>query len=397
VFSGSYRVPLAQPYWSGDTYRAILSSFLSGRIIHGPDLDQLQSLVKSYLNVEDAILCGSGSLALELALRACGVGPDDEVVIPTFCCTSVVLPITALGARPVLADIGDELNLTASTVDAALTHRTRAVIVPHLFGNPADITTIVELVCGRGIYVIDDAAQALGAKIGEKFLGSFGDAGIVSFGQEKVCSGLGGGIAVSRQTRFNNQNEIDLLPAEFATVAQNSMATLFRRRWRRWSLPFDSLLTYKTSEPDELPPPYRRELMPNLNAAVAATLMKTLGSNVAARRARAACYTELLAPNPGVELIAHRVGSACLTQVVRIRCRGDQRSAALIGALRNAGYEVQGSYIPIHLLSPYRQFQDGPLRQADSVWADLIELPCEPDVSFGDLERIAAVIARCVA
>jgi dTDP-4-amino-4,6-dideoxygalactose transaminase len=398
VFSGIYRVPLARPYWSGATYRAIVSSFLSGRVIHGPDVDHLESIVKSYLDVRDAILCGSGSLALEIALRACQVGASDEVVIPSFCCTSVVLPITAVGARPVLADVGEELNLTVQTVDAALTCKTKAVIVPHLFGNPADITGILELVCGRGIYVIDDAAQALGAKIGERFLGSFGDAGIVSFGQEKVCSGLGGGIAVSRQITFGNPEKCRLLPAEFASTAHRLMASLMRRCWRRWSLPVHSLLTNGTPDPDELPPPYLRELMPNLNAAVAVTLMKTLGANVAARRARAAYYRELLERMPGVELVAHRIGSACLAQIVRIRSRrrGQERSAALIKALRDSGHEVQGSYIPIHLLSPYQQYHCGPLHYVESVWSDLIELPCEPDVRFDDVTRISAVIKRVV-
>jgi len=106
----------------------------------------------------------------------------------------------------------------------------------------------------------------------------------------------------------------------------------------------------------------------------------------------------LLGGEPGVELVAHRIGSACLAQIIRIRSRrrGQERSAAMIEALRNVGYEVQGSYIPIHLLSPYRQLQHGPLRGAERVWSDLIELPCEPDVSFEDLARIAAVIDQCV-
>ncbi|MBI2535103.1 MAG: DegT/DnrJ/EryC1/StrS family aminotransferase, partial [Deltaproteobacteria bacterium] len=170
------------PYWSGATYRGILRSVLTGRVVTGPDLNQIQSLVIETLGVEEAVLCGSGSLALEIALRACGVGQHDEVVIPTFCCTAVVPPVLAVGAVPVFADVGAELNITVETVDAALTKKTKAVIVPHLFGNPADIGAIIDLARGKNIRVIDDAAQALGATIDGRPVGSFGDAGILSFG-----------------------------------------------------------------------------------------------------------------------------------------------------------------------------------------------------------------------
>src|SRR6266550_5275528 len=165
------RVPLAVPYWSNATYRGIFRAIASGRVIDGEALERLRSLISQKLKVEDVLLCGSGSLALELALRACGVLRGNEVVIPTFCCSAVVPPILAVGATPVLADIEDELNLTVKTVDAALTRKTKAIIVPHLFGNPADITPIVELAQSKNIRVIDDAAQAFGAAIDGQSLG----------------------------------------------------------------------------------------------------------------------------------------------------------------------------------------------------------------------------------
>src|SRR5207244_2195553 len=197
-----YRVPLCVPYWNGATYRGILRSFLSGSVIDGPDLSELRSLVIETLGVEEAVLCGSGSLALEIALRACDVRQGDEVVIPTFCCTAVVPPILAVGALPVLADVGEDLSITAETVEAILTDKTKAIIVPHVFGNPADIRAVIELARNREIRVIDDAAQALGATIDNQPVGSFGDAGILSFGSEKVCFGLGGGSVVSRNRDF---------------------------------------------------------------------------------------------------------------------------------------------------------------------------------------------------
>ena len=393
-----YRVPLCVPYWNGATYRGILRSFLSGSVIDGPDLSELRSLVIETLGVEEAVLCGSGSLALEIALRACDVRQGDEVVIPTFCCTAVVSPILAVGALPVLADVGEDLSITAETVEAVLTDKTKAIIVPHLFGNPADIKAIMELARGRTIRVIDDAAQALGATIDGRPIGRLGDAGILSFGSEKVCFGLGGGIVVSRNRDFlNGSSKIDLAPAELSPAVRNFLSTMIWRRWRRWTLPVQAALSrVKTTTPDSPPIPYRKEIMANLNAAVALSLMQTLPENIAARRARVQAYQDLLGTEERLEFIPHRSGSACLTQVIRVlpKHRGNDLAAHLIQVLGSAGYEVQGSYVPIHLLSHYETRAHGCLPRAERVWADLIELPCEPEVSFDHVERIASIVKR---
>src|SRR5438552_13582789 len=254
-----YHVPLCVPYWNGATYRRVIRSFALGTIIDGPDLSELRSLVIETLGVEDAVLCGSGSLALEITLRACDVRQGDEVVIPTFCCTAVVSPILAVGALPVLADVGEDLSITAETVEAVLTDKTKAIIVPHLFGNPADIKAIMELARGRTIRVIDDAAQALGATIDGRPIGRLGDAGILSFGSEKVCFGLGGGIVVSRNKDFlNGSSKIDLAPAELSPAVRNFLSTIIWRCWRRWTFTVQAALSRaKTTIFDSSPIPYR--------------------------------------------------------------------------------------------------------------------------------------------
>ena len=232
-------VPLAAPYWDGATYRSVVHSFVTGNVIAGPELGKLKSSLIEMLGVADVFLCGSGSLALELVLRACGVGRHDEVVIPTFCCTAVVAPILAAGAVPVLADVGAELNITAATVEPALSKKTRAIIVPHLFGNPADIGSITDLVKGRNIHVIDDAAQALGAAIDGRPVGSLGDVGIISFGKEKICSGLGGGaVVVTNHDLAARIADAGLSAPSGATAVRIFLSTLIWHRWRRWSQPF---------------------------------------------------------------------------------------------------------------------------------------------------------------
>jgi dTDP-4-amino-4,6-dideoxygalactose transaminase len=394
-----YHVPLARPFWSRATFRAILRCLLSGQVILGPDLAELKSRVTRKLSVQDAVLCGSGSLALELALRSCDVKAGDEVVVPTFCCTSVIAPILAVDARPVLVDVGDELNITVVTVEPALSKRTRAIIVPHLFGNPAEIDSIIDLTRGRDIRVIDDAAQALGASLNGLNLGVFGDAGILSFGNDKVCSGLGGGVFVSRHGEiFERGAEIELPAADLSIALRSLSSILVWHRWRRWSVPLlEVLYSSAATDPESLPPRYRKESMSNLNAAVASSLMKSLQDNIAARRVRVRAYQGLLG-NERLIVVPHRAGSACLTQVIGVlpKFHGHDPASDLIASLRGASFEVQGSYIPIHLLPPYQQLAARSLPHAEKIWTNLIELPCEPDVSLEHVERIASIVKQTI-
>jgi len=391
------RVPLPVPYWNGETYQSILQCLISGRVIDGPQVGILRAQIVETHGVADALLCGSGSLALELALRACDVHEGDEVVLPAFCCTSVVPPILSVGATPVLADIGPDLNITAATVEAALTQKTKAVIVPHLFGNPAEIDGIVEFVRGKNIRVIDDAAQALGATLDGQRVGSFGDVGVLSFGAEKVCFGLGGGVVVSRDGEIAAKLfPTALSPVALAPAIAKLSSTIFWRRLRRWTSPLSSLSPAKSVTPDAVPARYRREAMSNLSAAVARSLVQTLDENISARQARVEAYRQLLKDCPHLQLIPHRAGSACLTQVIRIlpRRRGEDLASRVIDRLGADGYEVRGSYVPIHLLTNFAQCVWDRLPHAEKVWGDLVELPCEPAVSLDHIRRIASLVVK---
>ncbi len=361
----------------------------------------LRSQLLDHFGVDDVILCGSGSLALELALRTCHLDQGDEVIIPGFCCSTVVAPILAVGATPVLADVGSDLNLTLETVDAARTGKTRAIIVPHLFGNPADMGGIVELANSNNIVVIDDAAQALGATIDDRPVATFGDMGVVSFGAEKICFGLGGGALISHSRGvLDAAREVVLSHPSAGHTLAKLASTLVLRRWRGWTLPFQRMLSRGLDRWPEAPPErYRQEIMANLNAAVAHSLIHSLSENLHARRARVAVYHQLLGNELGIELIRHSPGSACLTQVLRIvgKERREDLAARIIAALGQAGYEVQGSYMPIHLLTHFTQCVWDRLPYSDLVWPDLIELPCEPSVAFQDLEQMTAIIKSMVA
>ena len=392
------RVPLAVPAWNPKTYREIVRAICSGQVIEGDRLQSLQSLTCETLGVQSTILCGSGSFALELALCACGVHHGDEVVIPTFCCSAVVPPILSLGATPVLADVDDELNVTAETVAAVVTRKTRVVIVPHLFGNPAEIQEIVELAHSRNLYVIDDAAQAFGASIDGQPAGSFGNFGILSFGNEKLCPSIGGGALVSRRNEsFVHKSAPPITSATYVATLRRCLSTLVWNRWNHWLAPVTNLRS-SHRDPAAVPSPYNRESMANIYAAVAMTLVERLTENIAARRERVRMYQHLLGDQAQLKLIPHRAGSACLTQVVRILAQNRSRdpAAELVRVLCAQGYEVRGSYIPLHLIPGLSNCVWDRLPYADRIWSDLVELPCDTSVGFDELERIATIAKEVV-
>jgi aminotransferase len=337
-------------------------------------------------------------MALEFALRALGVGGGDDVVIPAFCCTAIVRPIIATGAAPVFADVGVDLNLTAASVEAALTAKTRAVVVPHLFGQPADIRAIAELARGRNIRVVDDAAQALGASTAEKLAGAFGDAGVISFGAQKVCSGIGGGALIfSSGEAAARAQATRLRPASRALVLQLLLARIIAEQ--RWRSVLGRASFWFRHAPDTFPARYRHQSMANLQAAVARSLLESLPENLAARRVRVRLYRDVLGQDKRLELLPHAAGSACLVQIARVLPlrHGDDLAARVIALAGEAGYEVRGSYIPIHLLPGFQGHQRRRPAYAERIWGELVELPCGPEIGPGNIEHIAAIVQKAIS
>ena len=131
--------------------------------------------------------------------------------------------------------------------------------------------------------------------------------------------------------------------------------------------------------------------MANLDAAVALSLLDTLDTNLAARRARVDAYRALLGNDAGCRLISHEEGSAGLTQLVRFH-GGERAAIEAVHTLREAGYEVDRTYRPLHLQPAYEQYARDTLNNAEHMWSSLVELPCEPTVTMEDVRRITELV-----
>ena len=199
--------PGVWPLFAQDECDAVRRVLQSGRVNYwtGSEGRLFEEEFAHYTGTRHAIALANGTVALELALRVLGVGPGDEVVTSPRTFIASASCAVALGARPVLADVDRESgNITASTVRAVITPRTRAIVAVHLAGWPCEMDGILELAERRGISVVEDCAQAHGASYRGQPVGSLGDVGAFSFCQDKIITtgGEGGLITVDSTELF---------------------------------------------------------------------------------------------------------------------------------------------------------------------------------------------------
>ena len=177
---------------------ALTSVVDSGRFLFGPDVVELEREIAAYSQVPNAVGCASGSDALLLSLMVLGVGPGDEVIVPSFTFFASVSCITRLGATPVFVDIRpDTFNVDAELIGEAITSKTKAIIPVHLFGQCAEIDRICQIAGDHDIPVIEDAAQSIGAAYHSRPAGSWGLVGCFSFYPTKNLGGMGDGGMIS--------------------------------------------------------------------------------------------------------------------------------------------------------------------------------------------------------
>jgi len=173
---------------------SVIKVLRSGLLVQGKHVSSLEHNIASFIGVNHAVAVSSGTAALHLSLLSLGIGDGCEVIIPSYVCTALLNAIKYVRATPVLVDIDSgTYNIKVESIKRAINNRTRAIIVPHMFGLPADIDSIVSL----GIPVIEDCAQCVGAKLKGRYAGSFGLLSIFSFYATKMLGAGEGGMVLS--------------------------------------------------------------------------------------------------------------------------------------------------------------------------------------------------------
>jgi dTDP-4-amino-4,6-dideoxygalactose transaminase len=356
------RVPIldlaAERAEAGEAVRAAVERVLaSGHFILGPEGAALEKEIAALVGVPHAVACNSGTDALHLALRAAGIGPGDEVVTPAFTFIATAEAIAYTGAKPVFADVDPAtFNLTAATLERALTPGTRAVIVVHLFGQCADAAAIAEVCRRRDLVLIEDCAQAIGADWDGRAAGAWGDFGCFSFYPTKNLGAYGdAGMVVAREARYD---------ARLRMLRHHGS----RQTYLHEEIGFNSRL-------DEI------------QAAILRAKLPWLARWNDARRAHAKRYRELLA---GAKLrlpVEHGRGTHAYHQfTVRVARRDEVRKA-----LADAGVAAGVYYpIPLHKQPVFeREYGGLALAASEAAAREVLSLPIYPQLADEQIRHVA--------
>ena len=335
--------------------------------ILGPEVEAFERAFAEYVGARFCVGVSNGTAALQLAVTACGVGPGDEVIVPANTFFATAEAVSTAGARPVFVDCDPvSYNIDASKIEAAINERTRAIIPVHLYGQSADLDPVFDIAERRNLSVIEDAAQAHGARYKGRRVGALGRAGCFSFYPGKNLGAYGEGGAV-----VTNDAEV-------------------ARRVR--------LLRDHGSEQK-----YRHEVigynfrLEGLQGAVLGVKLKHLDDWNALRRAHAARYAELLGEveSNGALVLPREMPYAEHVYHLYV-VRTDARDA-LQHALHEAGVQTGIHYpVPVHLQPAYAAHghQPGDFPEAERQALSILSLPMFPELTDEQIKRVAETIKR---
>ena len=344
------KIPHSRPTLGAKEIKAVSDVISSGYVAEGAVVQKFEQSFADYLNIRHAVATNSGTSALHLALLALNVGPGDEVIIPSYVCCALLNAVNYTGATPVLADIyPDTYNLDAADVKKCLSNRTRAIIVPHLFGLAADLDALLAL----GVPLIEDCAQAVGAEYARCPVGTFGVAAIFSFYATKVMTTGEGGMVVS-----NSQD----------------IAGKIR-----------DLKTYDQKDDYKIRFNYK---MTDIQAAMGLVQLERLESFIRRRRDIAEHYTRSFKAL-GLNLPPQDSGHIFFRYVLGLK----SDSSSWIQALARQGICCDRPvFMPLH-----RQMKHTGCPASEKAWKNSLSIPIYPSLSDGDVTKVIDAISDTAA
>jgi dTDP-4-amino-4,6-dideoxygalactose transaminase len=353
--------PAAQYLSHQAEINAAIAAVLDGnRYILGPQTQAFEQEFAAYLGVAHAVGVGSGTEALHLALRACHIGAGDEVITVSHTAVATVSAIELAGAVPVLVDI-DPVTYTIDPqlIERAITPRTKAIIPVHLYGGAAHLQPIVDLARKYDLKLIEDCAQAHGARYADRVVGSYGDVACFSFYPTKNLGAIGdGGLVATNDPQ----------------IAEN----LNLLRQYGWRERYVSEVAGWNTRLDEL------------QAAILRVKLRYLDEDNAKRRALAAIYDEQLAGVVTLPIELENTRHVYHLYVIRYAQRD-----ALMAFLRERGIGTAIHYpVPIHLQPAYRgRLGDaGSLPETEKAAREIVSLPMYPELSAEEVQTVAQAI-----
>jgi perosamine synthetase len=363
-------IPISAVRMGNEEEALVLEVLRSGRLAQGPMVERLESEFARAHGVPHAVAVNNGTTALVAAIEALGLQPGDEIITSPFSFVATLNAILARGATARFADVGDDFCLDPAAVAALVTPRTRAILAVHLYGLPADMTAMAAVARRHGLAIVEDAAQAHGAGVDGRRVGSFGVGCFSLYATKNVAAGEGGVITTG-----------DALLADRLRLLRN-------QGMRR---------------------PYRYELighnyrMTELQAAVALPQLMRLDETTAVRRRNAATLSSAFAEVPGLIVpTAPRPREHVYHQyTIRVTPRARRGRDELASGLARLGITT-GVYYPrlMHDYDCYHghpQVVVDPTPRAELYASEVLSLPVHPALSAADLERIALGVRKVLS
>jgi dTDP-4-amino-4,6-dideoxygalactose transaminase len=341
-----------------DTATRILNS---KRYIKGPEVKEFESEFAKFCTVAHAAATSSGTTALFTAYLALGIGPGDEIIVPSHTFIATVTPAVILGARPVFVDVDPETyTMDPEDVKNKITDKTKCIVPVHIYGHPVDMAPINELAEPKGISVVEDSCQAHGGQYNNKTIGSLGSMSCFSFFPSKNMTVAGdGGIVV---TNNNEHSEKLNMLRNHGRVDANTSVMLG--------------LNFRMSE---------------LHAALGRVQLRHLPAWIEGRRRAAATYNKLFENVQGVQLPVERPWAKHVYHLYVIQV--DDRNG-LAAHLKEKGIGSGVHYpIPVHLQPVLEKYTEGEsLPVTEALTSRIISLPMHPNLSDEDIGTVVSEV-----
>jgi dTDP-4-amino-4,6-dideoxygalactose transaminase len=371
-------LPFSPPCLDEDEIAEVTDSLRSGWITTGPKCRAFETAFAERLGSPAALAVSSCTAALHTALAVLGVGPGDEVITSTMTFCSTVSVIEHVGATPVLVDVEpDTLNLDPVQVAAAVSERTKVILPVHYAGHPCDMTALRRIAAQHGLEIVEDAAHALPARHGDRWIGQEANPACFSFYATKNLTTAEGGMLTGSPEFI-----------EKARIA--SLHGMSRDAWKRYDK--------GGSWYYEVVMPGFKYNLPDVLAAIGLAQLRKLDRMQARRREVVAHYREELAGLP-LELPVERAGVASAWHLFPIRLRDEARLPrdAFITELTTANIGTSVHFIPIHFHPYYRQkygWREGGWPVAEAAFARLVTLPLHGGLAEADQGDVIEAVRR---
>jgi dTDP-4-amino-4,6-dideoxygalactose transaminase len=366
-------IPVFQPVIGDDTLKAVSDAFEVGWLGMGAATAAFEKGIAERIGAGDrqVVATNTGTSALHIAVALAGVGPGDEVIVPSFNFVADHQAISAEGASPMFCDIReDNLGIDPDQAEALISERTKAIMPLHFAGVPCDLDRVYKLAEANGLRVIEDATHAFGSLYGGKTIGGFGDLTCFSFDPVKIITSIdGGAVVMPPGGEVGRAKHLRLLGIDKDTE-------LRYQNKRAWDY-------------DVVSKGFRYHLT-NINASIGLSQLARVDEFISGRQSSCRLYNELLSGVPTIRIPETDFeGISPFIYTIRVL---DGRREALIEHLRANGIATGIHFMPAHTYSYYRACRRGDMTVTERISSQILTLPLHSGMQGETVERICSEI-----